>query len=326
MTDKKDDIEVTVSEDPDLALPLDFELVEVKKDDKDASVVAKAADKSAAEDDPIASLQRQLDEAKAEADRERRARADAERQANDYAQRATAATTGTIAAQLDSVENALANTKSRATAAEKAYASALEVADYDAAAKHQREMSGAEYDLRALETGKRELLQRQKRAAEAPKTERQPAAGVDAFVDQIIESSSAAAADYVKRNRSALTSEKAVNRMIAAHNLAVNSDVTVDSKDYFDFIDKQMGWGEPARQEPRPAPKADTKSVAAPVSRDGAPGNTNASRVTLTPAQVAIAKELGITPSAYAKNLMKLKANGRDPNADGLRLSADIRH
>jgi hypothetical protein len=322
MTDKKDDIEVVVSEEEtDLALPLD---VDILKDDKDAPVKAEAAGKPAPEDDPVESLRRQLAEAQAEADRERRARADAERQARDNAERAASATNGTIAAHLDAVESALSQTKLRAENAQKAYAAAMEVADYDAAAKAQREMSGAEIDLRTLDSGKRELLQRQKQAKEAPPQTRQERSGVDGYIDGIMENSSAKAQDYIRRNRSALKSEKDVNRMIAAHNFAVNSDIEPDTEAYFAAIDKQMGWNQ--QQEERPAPKPQTKTVAAPVSRDGAPGVTNPNRITLSPAQVAIAKELGISPAAYAKNLMKLKANGRDPNADGLRLSADIRN
>lgn len=325
MTEKKDDIEVIVSEEADLALPLDVDILD--KEDKNAAPVAKAAEKPVAEDDPIASLQRQLDEAKAEAERERRARADAERQARDSAERATSATNGTIAAHLDAVESAMSQTKLRADNAQKAYAAAMEVADYDAAAKAQREMSEAQIDMRSLESGKRELQQRQRQAKEAPQQQptRQERSGLDGYIDGILENSSSKAQDYIRKNRSALKSEKDVNRMIAAHNLAVNSDIEPDTDAYFAAIDKQMGWSQP-EVERQPAPKPQTKTVAAPVSRDGAPGTGSPTRVTLSPAQVAIAKELGITPAAYAKNLMKLKANGRDPNADGLRLSADIRN
>lgn len=324
MTDKKDDIEVTVSEETDLALPLDVDIL--KEDEKDAPVKAATEEKSVAEDDPVESLRRQLAEAKEEAAAERRARAEADRRSQDNEVRAQTAAHHTIAAQLDSVESALSQTKLRAENAKRAYASAMEVADYDAAAKAQEELTSATYDIRTLDQGKRELQHRQKQVKEQPAPQpRQERSGVDGYIDGIMENSSSKAQDYIRRNRASLKSEKDVNRMIAAHELAVNSDIEPDTEAYFAAIDKQMGWNQQPVEQ-RPAPKPQAKTVAAPVSRDGAPGTANPNRVTLTPAQVAIAKELGISPTAYAKNLMKLKANGRDPTADGLRLSADMQH
>lgn len=322
MTDKKD-IEVTVTEDTDLALPMDVDIID--KEEKDAPVKAATEEKPVAEDDPVESLRRQLAEAKEEAAAERRARAEADKRAQDNEVRAHTATHHTIAAQLDSVDSALSQTKLRAENAKKAYASALEVADYDAAAKAQEELASATYDIRTLDQGKRELQYRQKQAKEQPTPQPRPErANLDGLIDGIVENSSNKAQDYIRKNRASLTSEKTVNRMIAAHQLAVNSDVEADTPEYFAFIDRQMGWNQ--QQEERSAPKAQPKTVAAPVSRDGAPGNTSSTRVTLTPAQVAIAKEMGVSPTAYAKNLMKLRANGKDPNADGLRLSADLQH
>lgn len=323
MTDKKDDIEVTVSEDTDLALPLD---VDILKDEKDAPVTAATEEKSIAEDDPVESLRRQLAEAKEEAERERRARSEIEKRAQDSEILATSATHHVLAAQLDSIESHIANTKQKIDNAKRAYSSALEVADYDAAAKAQEELSMAAYDLRTLDNGKRELQHRQKQAKEAPPPQAKSSEpSADEFVNHLINNGTKATSEYALRNRDNLRTDKQVKKVQAVHQLAVAEGIQVDTPEYFSFIDKQMGWNQ-QQVEQRPAPKPQAKTVAAPVSRDGAPGTTNPNRVTLTPAQVAIAKELGISPTAYAKNLMKLKANGRDPTADGLRLSADMQH
>lgn len=81
------------------------------------------------------------------------------------------------------------------------------------------------------------------------------------------------------------------------------------TEDYWKDIDTTMRrrfpeyFGE-EEKTPKPAPRAAT--VVAPASRSTAP-----KRIVLTRSQVAIAKRLGVTPEAYAKEQMKLeRANG----------------
>lgn len=333
MTEKTKDPEVVIDDkDPYAELPMDFEMVEVKKDDGKTDVDVKASDEDAgdkkadkADDDPIESLKRQLAEAEARAEKESRARAYAEQQAKDYEGRYSNASNHTLASQLDSVQSAIELSKTKLENAQREWRDAQEVADWDAAAKAQAKMSDAQYDLRTLESGKRELEYRRKSSQERQTQAPEPA-GVDAMIDKTIEASSVKAQDYIRRNRDSLKSTDDVNMLYAAHNMALAKKHVADSEDYFAFIDSQMGWGE--RVEIKAQQQRQERTVSAPVSRDtnAANGNLTNNRVTLTPQQVAIAKEMGITPSAYARNLMKIKSNGKDPAADGLRFSSDIRH
>lgn len=75
----------------------------------------------------------------------------------------------------------------------------------------------------------------------------------------------------------------------------VNSDMKKRFPDYFGEEQIQN-----TEKEEKPAPRTKAANVVAPVTRSSSPR-----QVKLTPTQVALAKRLGITPEAYAKELMK---------------------
>ncbi len=325
---KDDDLEIVID---DKDLPPDFDApVEAKTEEKPVVETkdSKADDKPIVknDDDPIASLKRQLDEARADAERERQERARVERERNEATTTAQRATHGAITSKIDTVDSAIALAKSEAEKAEREMAAAYEIADYAAAAKAQRLMTRAETQLAELERGKVELEHR-RRHAETERRE-QPAPAVDKaeeFVNYLIANGTPKTQDYVRRNRDNLKSQRAVDKVQAVHSLAVADGIQADTPEYFAFIDKQMGWGDaPADREPL---KPQAKSVAAPVSRDTAKANGDLSdrRVRLTSEEVAFAKELGISPTQYAKNKLRIASNGKDPHADGLRFTNDIR-
>ena len=92
------------------------------------------------------------------------------------------------------------------------------------------------------------------------------------------------------------------------HEKLVRSGVDPRSDDYYRRIDETIRRRfperfedvEPVRSSKAPARKAAT--VVAPVTRGTAPR-----QVRLTPSQVAIAKRLGLTNEAYARELIKLE-------------------
>jgi type II secretory pathway pseudopilin PulG len=97
---------------------------------------------------------------------------------------------------------------------------------------------------------------------------------------------------------------------LGLHEELVESGVDPRSDDYYDRVNKTMRkrfpdyFGEEQTQtmekEEKPTPRTKTANVVAPVTRSSAP-----KQVRLTPSQVTLAKRLGITPEAYAKELMK---------------------
>ena len=329
MTDKPkstDEPEVVIDgEDAYAELPIDFDVVEVKKDDDEADTAKakktddepKTAAKPKDDDDPIEALKRQLD-------REREARIQAESRASDFEDRYSQASTGTYSSQIDAVESAMALSKSEAERAQKAYADAMEVADYEAAAKAQRLMSRADHDLSRLEEGKRALEYRKKQSEHEYSQRQEKPRNVETMVEQTIKASSPKAQEFIREHRDNLKSTDDVNLLYAAHSMALAKRHAADTPEYFDFISQQMGWGD--TEEPKIEKTQRQRTVSAPVSRDthAANGNLTNRRVTLTPKQVEIANELGISPSAYAKNMLRIQANGKDPSASGPRFSKDI--
>lgn len=319
--------QVVVDDNPEL--PIDVDILTADPEKKTEAKPAKEAalEKEDPDHEAIASLKRQLDEERAKSTREADRAAAAERQAREFESHATIASNKTLRSQLDSVESALHLTKTQAEQAEREYAAAMEIADYTAAAKAQRVMGRADSDITRLEQGKRQLEHYIRQEQNRPQP-RQSAPDVSEYIDGIREASSPKARAYIDRVRTNLGDVKAVNRLVAAHEFAVNNDIAPDSDDYFAFLDRQMGWqqDEPSQQQTRRT--TEQRSYSAPVSRDTAKANGDLSgrTITLTADQARIADELGVSRTAYAKNMMKIRSNGKDPSADGLRFSSDMKH
>lgn len=318
-------LEVSI-DDADESLLVDTAEAKAKGDPK--AKEEPKAERKAADTDPIESLKRQLDEAKAESARERDARLKAEGRANEFEVRSHRATTNTIASQIDSVESAIALAKEEGTRAERELAAALEVADHAAAAKAQRIIARSESTLLGLEQGRRQLNAESERLkAQTPQPQVVDPNSPEAFVSHLIANGTPSTRAYVEKNREHLTTRRAVDKVQAIHQLALADGLQADTPDYFAFIDQQMGWGGEGGGEKTETPAKQARTVAAPVSRDSnqANGDLSGGKVRLTKEQVDYCREAGLDPVKYAKNILKIKANGRDPMADGLRFSADIK-
>jgi hypothetical protein len=311
---ENNDPEVTIADED---LPMDFDLVPVEPK-KEEKPLGNETEKKA--DDPIESLKRQYEDMLAS----ERSRAEkAEKEASEYRGRYTQASGETYDSNLNSIDTAIELRKQQVEQAERDYASALEIADYERAAKIQRTMGKADFEISQLEYGKREIETRRRTEETRPNPQ---ASGIDDTIDGVIAASSSKAQDYIRRNRSHLKSDRDVNGRIGAHKLAIARGKQPDTDDSFNVIDTQMGWAEQATEAKIEQNKPAQRTVSAPVSRDTAAsnGDLSNSRITLTREQVQVAEAMGMTPAQYAKNLIKLKANGKDPSANGPRLTADI--
>jgi hypothetical protein len=98
---------------------------------------------------------------------------------------------------------------------------------------------------------------------------------------------------------------------LGLHEKLVRSGVDPRTDDYYRRIDETMRkrfpdhFGETESREEKPSPRRNA-TVVAPATRSTAPR-----QVRLTPSQVALAKKLGLTNEAYARELMKLEnSNG----------------
>lgn len=103
--------------------------------------------------------------------------------------------------------------------------------------------------------------------------------------------------------------EEMTSLALGLHEKLVKSGVDPRSDDYYRRIDDTMRKRFPeyfggTQEQAKPAPRAKA-TVVAPATRSTAP-----KKIVLTKTQVNIAKKLGVTPEAYARELMKETANG----------------
>jgi len=100
---------------------------------------------------------------------------------------------------------------------------------------------------------------------------------------------------------------------IDAHETALDAGFQVDTQGYFDHIEKLLGGsGQPAGGEVR-VPSGRAPTIAAPASRGGggAAGGGIPETFTMTPKMRRLAEEQGVTPKEWAKNYVRLLAEGR---------------
>jgi hypothetical protein len=260
----------------------------------------------------IAKLQKQLDD-------ERSARIAAENRAHEAAQGEVAARTDVQKTQLDLVTSAIERVTAANDTLENEYATAMAAQDFKAAAKVQRQMSDNSAKLAQLEAGKSAL-------EKAPKpTPRAPSDPVEKYASDL-EGQWPNSAKWVRAHPEFVRDGLKNQQMIAAHQLAIARGHKADSPEYFTSIEKTLDItpmvvrtdpavvdDDPMADAARPANGGRQAAPAAPVSRSSS-GNGGGSRpnvVKLTPAEVEIAGNMGMTVEEYARNKVALKKEGK---------------
>ncbi len=90
---------------------------------------------------------------------------------------------------------------------------------------------------------------------------------------------------------------------LALHNKVTNAEgISPSSEEYYQRIDAEMRQRFPEQFDSSDAPSQKKTNVVAPATR-----STAAKKIVLTQSQVNIARRLGLTPEAYAKEVAKLK-------------------
>lgn len=117
------------------------------------------------------------------------------------------------------------------------------------------------------------------------------------------------ASAWQQRNTWFGTDEEMTSLALGLHEKLVKGGVDPRSDEYYQRIDSTMRKRFPeyfggTQEQAKPAPRAKA-TVVAPATRSTAP-----KKIVLTKTQVNIAKKLGVTPEAYARELMKETANG----------------
>jgi hypothetical protein len=319
-----------------------------RSSDPDPSLGGQAVDQGAransqtddvvqSEEDVVENLRRQLQdlegtgaaERKAREEAERRAsdaeraRQDAERRANDATQQARQASQqserSVAESQLDAVKNALASQSTQLKSMSTAKAAALQEGNFDKAAELDADMAIMGGEIAQLRAGQAELERRVKEPA--PDAGRQPQQQQSEYEtrENFIRGQPPKIQQWLRGpNGDRYFSDRAFQQKVAsaADYAAKVKNLAVDSQDYIDFIETDLGLRQAADQTPTPTPTpsngqgrvADNgaRMTTAPAGgstggaiRANADGSTT---VYLTPAEKEQARRDGISESDWARH------------------------
>ena len=248
---------------------------------------------------------------------EQQARAEAERQARQANSQVRKAYGEVEDTNYQLVVSAIDTVKGRAEALKVAYRDAMSVGDYDKVAELQEAMSINAVQHSELEKGRNAMESRLRQAqAEA----QAPAARQSGDpVEELAATVSARSANWLRRNRDALQSERAIKKMFRAHEDAVDEGIEPDSDAYFVFVERRLGMGrqEEAQESPlssaaaASAPRRSAPPASAPVTRSGNGAGNRTGTATLSNEEKETARSWGWTEKEYADNKIALKKEGR---------------
>jgi hypothetical protein len=289
----------------EVTLPVES-VTEVKLDDKNAQISeesAKIKPVTAEEKEPVVDdrekaltdLKKQYEFQKRAAEAERDARKKAEEYARQQVQQAQYASNQVQDSNLKIIENAIQTTETNATYAERAYAEAMALGDYTAAAKAQRALAQAESHLLQLENGRQRLQEQLEELSEGavqqpriPSFEPQmPNDPVEMYAAKLAPKS----AQWLREHPEAVNK---IGKLSRAHEDALEDGITPESFEYFRYIESRLGYGEqePEQEQPRAQSAPKKSMLSAPVSSNpsysssrGAASNT----MTLSPNEVEVA-------------------------------------
>lgn len=264
-------------------------------------------------EDGLKKLQKQLED-------EKNARVAAENRAREAANAEASARGEVQKSQLDLIKGAIDQANQQGDVLERELATAMAAQDFAAVAKAQRALSKNEARIAQLEGGKTALEN-----APPPKP-KAPVDQVEAYIASI-GNDYPRSREWLRAHPEFVRNKQLNDQMIAAHNLALARGHKADSDDYFKSIEKTLDLTLPGEH---PITRSDdpaddpTEAAAKPVNggRQAAPaaapvtrsGNGNGSRpnvVKLSPAEVEMAQNMGMSVEDYARNKMALRKEGK---------------
>jgi len=270
-------------------------------------------------DDVAAALRSQI-EALIEADKTRQAQLErAERDRQDAlrvaAERTAEATRYQSAAEQsenDSLTRGLSGAQAEREAAEAAYTRAFEAGDGAAMAAASAKIARTAAQIVTYESRQADASERVARAKDAPEQQRQqPQAPADviAAIDtnpNLVPKERA----WLKEHPEVLVDPGLNRELDVAYHRAVKAGHVRGTESYFKFIDQFMGYTKPDNGGDEFDTQERMTSVAAPVSRDSPPGSPQSpSRVILSPEQREMARNMDISETAYAKQVLRMQAD-----------------
>lgn len=230
-----------------------------------------------------------------------------------------------LAADQAHVVAALNAAKSDLASARSDYEAAAAAGKWSVAAAAQEKMSLAAADLRecegALDDVKGAIARFNKgerRAQPATTPTAVPADQFEAAIANMGEKSK----EWCRKNKADLQKSPARGqRAVTAHLEALDAGHKVDTPEYFQFLDKQMGYETVTTTTRKPKPTGQARVAAPGGSRSAPPRGGSITEVKLSKAEVDTARALGMTTKEYAANKRELIQNGKDATRSGPRYS-----
>lgn len=243
------------------------------------------------------------------------------KEAEDARRDAAAARAANADTEADLIATSLESAKTEQAAAKDALRTALEAGDYAAAADAQERMSVAAADVREFTRAAQVQTDRKateakatKDAADNPQRQQQQFATVEAAIDARTDLTDAERT-WLKEHQDAWVDPIRNQELGTAYNRAIKAGHQRGTPAYFAFINDFMGYTQRTDDD---AADQGSSFVAAPVSRDSRSASTGRpstpQRITLTPEQRQLAKDMGLTDVQYARGVQQLDANKKaDP-------------
>ena len=276
--------------------------IKVENDQTQAELPLVAAEEPVQEEK---SAEERLAEMEARFEAEKNARLAAEKRAQEAQMTVYQATNEVDNTNIQLLGSAIDTLKRESEILKANYRAAMSMSDFDKAAEYQEAMSRNAVRLEQLETGKTAL--ETKPRAEPPV--QQITDPVEAIASQL----SPRSADWLRRHPQFATDQRLLQRMIAAHNLAVTDGYRADTDEYFRAVEETLNIrqkvdrGESALSTASEPVRRRSAPPAAPVSR----GGNRAGTFNLSEEQRDAARASGVTEQEYANNLLALRREGK---------------
>lgn len=266
------------------------------------------------EPDGVAVLKRQLEEMRGERDALR--------------QRADAGEIAELEANQARLQHATTAARQALASAKADFKAAMGANDADKAADAQEAIATAAADIRQFEDAaddlKNAIAHRKANPRQPARQAQQPAGDPQ---ERVIASFDARLQPWIRQNKADLFKSEARGKMAeAAHFGALDAGLAEFSPEYFDHMNKTMGYEvAPKRQQQAPRRPVGRAQTAAPTG-SRANGGRPANEVSLSRAEVQIAAAMGMSVKKYAANKAKIIENGKDPANGGHKYSAQTQH
>jgi hypothetical protein len=254
------------------------------------------------------------DELRQQLDTERRAREAAEARARDLengveGERMHAARQRMVSDHRE-VSTALHAIGSAQADAQRRYQESLEQGDFGEAAKIQSEIAEIAAEKRDAEKFKAKVEAAIERAKREPPPRQQSSDPLEATLAQMTKPT----ADWLRKNPDFVTDPTKNARAMAAHHTAMAEGIAADTPQYFAFIEKQLGLAEEKSERSRDDRGRFEREapVQAPVSNRASQSSVGVPQrsVTLSREEVNFCELNDIDPETYAREKVKLQANG----------------